>query len=248
MRPSSRELVNRDPALASILGMAHLTRGQNDFGYEDAADASFGNELAEFGIEDNLTDASMSNRQAYGDIVRGQYGNASVFDTDASRLRGDNSQLIHLQRVAMLAQRQAAKTEERLMLLDPNCGSTEKIGRYTFSLNQQLVLGVPEAITITNNPTTDIKPEKLIFNAPAFNFALISVLQIGNVSVIIGGFEDAANYGPTALGVHVSMPLLRTSNRAQVTGEYTGLAPAPYTSGAEYSFTLTLQGPARMTI
>jgi hypothetical protein len=223
MRPNAHQLAKRDPALMAVLGLEVLGRGQADFG----------GEFSEFGIDDS--------QLARQDVERGMYVNASHLDRDV----GDIS---HLRRIADLARRQQQDTERRLELLDPNRGSTEKIERFTFSLNQELVLGIAEAISMTNNPTTDIKPEKLLFNAPCFNFALINVMQIGNLSVIIGGFEDAANYGPTALGVHLSMPLLRTSNRAQVTGEYTGLAPAPYTSGGSYSFTLTLQGPARMTI
>jgi hypothetical protein len=226
MKPTTRNLVMRDPALASLLGLAV----ESNFGAEPT-----------FGADGDYRSADASNMLAARDERAGLWGNASQLDTDASKLRGEGA----LVRQA-IAQRDA--TEARLALLDPNRGSHEKIGRYTFSLNQELVLGVSEAIAMTNNPLTDIRPDRLIFNAPCFGFALINVIQAGNMSVVTGGFEDAANYTQVAVNVHLSFPLITTSNRAQISGEYSGLAPSPYTSGGSFGFVGTFQGPARMTI
>ena len=216
MRPTSSDLVMRDPAAAAILGVL----GSPDFG-----------------IEGDYSLAHLSQKLAGRDIGHGMDRNASVLDADARHLRMSSREL-----------ERARKTEERLELLYPNHGSDEHIGRYAFSLNQELVLGATEAISMTNNPLTDIRPDRLIFNAPCYGFALINVIQAGNLSILVGGFEDAANYTQVAVNVHVSMPLITTSNRAQIGGTYSGLAPAPYTAGGSFLFTGTFQGPARMTI
>jgi hypothetical protein len=224
--PTARELITRDPAMAAIMGES---RG------------------ADFGIESNLDSAWWSRADASRLDTQGNYAPASRLDFDAALLTRDNAQLIAEHKLAMhlLAQRQ--KTEERLALLDPNAGSTEKIERYTFSMNQEVVLGASEAIFMTSSPLTDIKPERLIFNAPCYGFAFITQAQIGNTSVIIGSGEDAANYSQVAVDVRLSMPLLRTQNRALIGGTYTGISPAPYTPGNEFNFTSTFHGPARMT-
>jgi len=164
------------------------------------------------------------------DASRGQFGNADLLASDAAALSGPNE-----------------RTLERLRLLDPNWGSTEKIGHYTFTLQTSLVLGASEGVTMTNSPLCDIKPERLIFNAPCYNFVFVSTVQIGNTSVIIGGSEDAFNYSNVAVDVKLSMPLLKTSSRALVGGEYTGITPAPFSAGSEYTFVATFHGPARMT-
>lgn len=187
---------------------------------------------ADFGIEGNL---ALAGREAEG----GHYG-------VAEQLVRDNSQLTHEQRLAHHLMEQRRHTEERLALLNPNGLSTEKIERYTFSVSQIVVLGAAEGLTMTNSPLTDIKPDRLIFNAPCYNFALISTVQVGNTSVIIGGSEDAANYSNVAVDVRLGMPLCRTSSRILVAGQYGGLSPAPFTAGNEFTFTGTFHGWARM--
>ena len=164
----------------------------------------------------------------------------------AEQLDIDASALIHDQRLAHHLMEQRRHTEERLALLNPNGLSTEKIERYTFSVEQLVVLGAPEGLAMTNSPLTDIKPDRLIFNAPCYNFALINTVQVGNTSVIIGGSEDAFNYTNVAVDVRLGMPLCRTSSRILVGGVYSGLAPSPFSAGNEYTFVGTFHGWARM--
>jgi hypothetical protein len=225
--PSAAELANRDPALSAIYGFAALKQ-------------------ADFGIEGNLTDAAASNQLAAYDLGQGHYDSAFNLDRDAADLRRDNAQLTYEQRLAAHLREQRDDTEARLRLLYPNGRSLEKIERYTFSVEQEIVLGAPEGLAMTNSPLTDIKPDRLIFNAPCYNFALINTVQIGNTSVIIGGSEDAFNYTNVAVQVTLGMPMLKTSSRALVGGQYGGLAPAPFTAGNEYNFVATFHGWARM--
>lgn len=213
MRPTSTDLVQRDLASASLLGLV----GSPDFG----ADGDY-------------SLANLSSRLAGRDVGHGMFHNAGLLDSDAQALRR--------------AQRREEKTEERLSLLYPNRGSDEHIGRYSFSLYQELTLGAAEAISMTNNPLTDIRPDRLVMNAPCYGFALINVIQAGNLSILVGSIEDAFNYIQTAVNVHVSMPLVTTSNRVQIAGAYSGLAPAPYTAGGVFPFIATFHGAARMTI
>jgi len=219
MKPTSRQLAQRDPALAALCGLT----GQADFGFDPS-------------------DVSHSEALAALDTQRGLYGNAEMLDRDAAALM--THPLFRGHRGSGQFNR---ATIERLKEMDPNWGSSEKIGRYSFTITQTLVLGASEAINATNSPLNDITPKRLIFNAPCYNFALINVVQIGNMSVIIGGSEDAFNYSATAVDVALSMPLLLAGNRALVAGEYTGITPAPYSSGTEYNFVATFHGPARMT-
>ncbi len=218
MRPSARSLVLRDPAMAAIMGDAY--KAQPDFG-------------ADYGmVGTSIADATAL-------AARGQYAPAEQLDIDASAL-------IHDQRLAHHLMEQRRHTEERLALLNPNGLSTEKIERYTFSVEQLVVLGAAEGLAMTNSPLTDIKPDRLIFNAPCYNFALINTVQVGNTSVIIGGSEDAFNYTNVAVDVRLGMPLCRTSSRILVGGVYNGLAPSPFTAGNEYTFVGTFHGWARM--
>ncbi len=221
MKPSAQSLALRDPAMAAIYGLG----GQADFGAD---------------LADYRSPVWESRHDANALAERGQFGTAARLDSDASAIQME-------ERLARHLRQQQSRTEERLALLDPNAGSSVKIGHYTFSVQQTVVLSAAEGLSMTNSPLTDIKPERLIFNVPCFQFALISVVQIGNTSVIIGGSEDAANYTNVAVDVKLSMPLLRTSSRALVGGEYTGLSPAPFTPGNEYTIIATFHGPAMMT-
>ena len=223
---SARSLVLSDPALAAIHG---------------------GFASADFGVENNLGLAMGSVHEAANLASHGQYGGAEQLDMDAHALVRDNRQLVAEQRLAHHLMLQRSHTEERLALLNPNGLSTEKIERYTFSVQQAVVLAAPEGLQMTNNPLTDIKPDRLIFNVPCYNFAFFSTVQVGNTSIIIGGQEDAYNYTNVAVAVTLGMPLCRTSSRIQVTGQYNGLSPSPFTPGNEYIIIGTFHGWARMT-
>jgi hypothetical protein len=142
-----------------------------------------------------------------------------------------------------------SSTASRSMLLDPNRDSTVKVERYSFSFSPptNLVLGTASNIpTFTQQPSTSIKGQRVIMNAPMPGFVLVSTLQIANVNVLVGGTEDAYSYNAGAQGVMLDLPRLDPQNRATSAGAYTGVLPPGYTQGNSYQFIITLQGPATL--
>jgi hypothetical protein len=142
-----------------------------------------------------------------------------------------------------------ASTMSRTMLLDPNRDSKVKVERYSFSFSPtaNLVLGTASNIpTFTQQPSTSIKGQRVVMNAPIAGFVLISSLQIANVNVLVGGTEDAFTYSAGAQGVMLDLPRLDPQNRATSAGAYTGVLPTGYTQGNSFQFIITLQGPATL--
>jgi hypothetical protein len=140
-------------------------------------------------------------------------------------------------------------TASRTALMDPNRDSSVKVERYSFSFSPSanLVLGTASNIpTFTQQPSTSIKGQRVIMNAPVPGFVLISTLQIANVNVLVGGTEDAFTYSAGAQGVTLDLPRLDPQNRATSAGAYTGVLPSGYTSGASFQFIISLQGPATL--
>lgn len=142
-------------------------------------------------------------------------------------------------------------TASRTALLDPNRDSSIKVERYSFSWSPAAALvlggGAPVAIpTFTQQPSTSIKGQRLLMNAPVPGFVQISTLQIANVNVLVGAAEDAFTYSPTAMGVMLDLPRLDPQNRATAAGTYSGMLPLGYTAGFSFVFVITLQGPATL--
>jgi len=142
-----------------------------------------------------------------------------------------------------------ASTASRSLLLDPNRDSIVKVERYSFSFSptQNLVLGTASNIpTFTQQPSTSIKGQRVVMNAPVPGFVLVSSLQIANVNVLVGGTEDAFTYSAGAQGVMLDLPRLDPQNRATSAGAYTGVLPSGYTQGNSFQFIITLQGPSTL--
>lgn len=140
-------------------------------------------------------------------------------------------------------------TASRTGLLDPNRDSTVKVERYSFSFSPtaNLVLGTASAIpTFTQQPSTSIKGQRIIMNAPVPGFVLMQTLQVANVNVFVGGTEDAFTYSAGAMGVMLDLPRLDPQNRATASGTYSGVLPPGYTVGTSFQFVITLQGPSTM--
>jgi len=226
----------RSPATAALLGVFEGADFGADFG-------GFGG----FGIEGDLHAAAQSVAMERSDWRHGNVGNARVLANDAAHLRMSSRQIEQLrkdeQREATLASRERA----RLDMLDPNEGLAVKISRYSFSLNQNLVIGTATGILATLQPDTKIRPQRVVMNAPCYGFITVTTIKVANVSVLVGGSEDAFTYSATSVGIHLDMPTLDPSNRATVQGNYAGLAPPPFAVGYAYLFVTTLQGPATVT-
>jgi hypothetical protein len=142
-----------------------------------------------------------------------------------------------------------SSTMSRTLLLDPNRDSIVKVERYSFSFSpsSNLVLGTASNIVpFTQQPSTSIKGQRVIMNAPVPGFVLISSLQVANVNVLVGGTEDAYTYSAGAQGVVLDLPRLDPQNRATSAGAYTGVLPSGYTQGNSFQFIITLQGPSTL--
>ncbi len=228
-RPRSNTLAMRSPAQAALLGVF--------------ADGDFGADFGGFGGFGDDYGTGLANK----DVDQGHWRNAAELRHDRGVIRSDQRKIgtwIHEERAqAARAQREQARCDQ----LDPNEGLSMKIGRYSFTLNQALIIGTLAAISMTLQPDTRIRPQRVLFNAPCFAFATISTIKVANVSVLVGGSEDAFMYTNVAVGVHLDMPTLSPSNRATVVGSYGALAPAPYSIGFAYPFTATFQGPSTQT-
>src|SRR5271165_6051741 len=110
MRPNARQLAQRDPALAAAMG---ALPGPN-FGQDMRSRRP--NPLTQFGFG-----------FGFGD----DYG-ADAQSTPGGQHHGVNPAMLHAAHAKM--SKQAAHTDNRLMLLDPNKHSTVKVEGYSFSL------------------------------------------------------------------------------------------------------------------
>jgi hypothetical protein len=137
-------------------------------------------------------------------------------------------------------------SEARRRLLDPNFGSDIRVGRYLFSVNQQLVLGTPSSINATGQPDTTIRPQRVTMNAPVPGFATIAEIKVANVSVTIGGTADAFDFIATGIDQSLDMPTLTPANRASILGNYTGIVPPGMVGAGGYLFVASFKGPATL--
>ncbi len=216
--PNSRTLALRDLALASVMG---VVGGQgSDFGAEsDDFGSDFGDDFdGDFGF-------------GFGDDAPGaaapvQVGKAVAFYKKAAA--------------------QHAHGQRRAMLLDPNKGSAIKVERYSFNLSTTIALGTVSTLNITGQPDYEIRPQRVIMNAPAPGFVVINEIKVANVSVTSGGSEDAFGYSALAQDAHLDMPKLTPANRATVLGGYTGFVPPGYVGGNAFLFSASLRGPANL--
>jgi hypothetical protein len=136
-----------------------------------------------------------------------------------------------------------AVTRQRERLIQPNKGSAVNIEGYEFAVNSALVLGAAAAFSDSNSPDVNLRTNRLTSNAPSVGFAQYTDIKVANVSAIVGGSVDAFSYSPLSNGHQMSLPLLTPSNRARVTGNYSGL---PIAGLAIYSMTTGFSGPATM--
>jgi hypothetical protein len=140
---------------------------------------------------------------------------------------------------------------QREVMLDPNKHATTKVERYSFPINatNQPLIGTGGAFTgMSNQPDTQIRPQRVITNSPTQGLIFIQDIKVANVSVLVGGgsAEDAFFYGPGAFGVHLDMPTLLPSNKATVTAYMTALVPTIFNPGDAFQFCVSLQGPSLM--
>lgn len=241
MRPNSKNLALRDPALAAFCGI--LTGA--DFGVLPSSDANFGAEFgddyggeddygAEFGDDWGTEDADM----------------AAAFGAAPSPRPSPVRQVFPAKRGGPVTAAAAAKwaaqsrTAARARLLEPNKGSAVKIERYSFSINQDITLGVPVALNMSSQPDTTIRPQRVSMNAPSPGFATVTEIKVANLSVTVGGIGDAFEYNANGVGQSLDMPTLSPASRASVRGNYTGFTPPGFVPASAYLFVASFKGPA----
>lgn len=223
MRPNARSLALRDPALAILLGVLASAGPTADFGGE------FGDEFGDDDMGDDFGDDD------FGD---------DDFGAAPKKVNYQAAAKLWKQRA-----RGAMATQKRKNLISPNRNSDLKVEKYSFTISQSLTLGTAVAFSsLTGQPDTTIRPQRVTMNAPAPMYAFIQDIKVANVSVSVGGgLEDAYNYNADGVGQSLDMPTLSPANRATVTGSYTGFVPPGYTGGTATYFSVSFKGPSTIT-
>lgn len=216
-KPNAAQLSMRDPALAALLGVGNVGADfGSDYGF------GFGDDIPHSGSVALLHPA-----------VQAAAAMASTQPTAqqaAAAWHKQNARQIH--------------AATRQSILDPNQGSDVKVERYTFSCNAPLTLGTAAPMDMSNQPDTNFRPQRVTMNAPNYGFATVSEIKVANVSVTVGGTNDAYQFNANGVGQHLDMPTLSPSNRARVAGGYTGYVPPGFTQGSAYLFCASFTGPA----
>lgn len=234
MRPNARQLAMRDPVLAILMG-AMAGEGA-DFGSEHNV---FGSEFgADFGDEWGSEFSPMNVGSDFGDDDIGADFGAAV--AAGAITKPSPTQMTQMYVAAV---KKKAKTDKRKNLLEPNAGSSAKIERYSFSLSQAITIGTAAAISITGSPDVDIRPQRVVCNAPCPMYVFLTLLKVANVTITVGpGVEDAFDYSAQAVGTMLDMPTLTPANRATVTGNYTGFVPPGYVATTASFFVTSFKG------
>jgi len=228
MRPTSKQLAMRDPALASALGILPGSQRNQDFG------ADFG---ADFGSDDYGDDAG----DDYGDDMTGDFGDDAGAEFGLAR-RAPSQAALH--RAWAVRARQKAVGRRRRRLLNPNLDSDIVVERYSFSMSQVLTVGTAATISMTQNPQVTFRPQRLTMNTPSVGFVEITGIQVANVNAQVGGIADAWDFNANGVGMAMDLPTLSPANQASVSGSYTGFAPAPLQDDQSFRFIASFKGPA----
>jgi hypothetical protein len=140
------------------------------------------------------------------------------------------------------------RTQQRELLLQPNLGSDVKIQRYTFGVSQTVTLATAVALSMTGNPETNLRPQRVTANAPGPGFARLDAIKVANVGVIVGGQIDAFDLAAQAQDAALDVPTLTPANAVKVTGNYSGLLPSGgYVTATPFIFIVSFKGPASIT-
>lgn len=222
------ELIRRDPARAAMVGALG-----SDFGHDSS---SFGGDYDFSGDDDDDDFSGDDDDDDMGYDFAGEFG----------RRRPKKRPM---RSTAMAKwQEMKMKTATRAAMLAPNKGSEIDVERYVFTVSENITLGTAVAFTtLTGSPDTRIRPQRVTMNAPTQMYAFISGIRVANVNVTVGaGIEDAFNYNANGVGQSLDMPTLRPSNRATITGNYTGFVPPGFVGGTATTFTASFRGPSTL--
>lgn len=130
--------------------------------------------------------------------------------------------------------------------LYPNANSLAKIQKYVFAVNQTVVQQTAVAIAATQNPQTQIRPQRVTCNAPSEGWGTLTNVQLANVNVLVGGTLDMFDFSARASDAQMDLPTLSPANAVQVSGAYSGLLAQGFNAGANYIWALSFKGPSNM--
>lgn len=140
----------------------------------------------------------------------------------------------------------ADPAQGRDALLYPNAGSSTKIQKYVFAVNQTIVNQTAVAIAASQNPQTQIRPQRVTCNTPQEGWGTLTNVQLANVNVLVGGTIDMFDFSARAMDSQMDLPTLSPANAVQVAGAYSGLLSPGYPAGANYIWALSFKGPSNM--
>jgi hypothetical protein len=231
-RNNSRTLARRDPAAAALLGAIG-----SDFGVERAMPVQrIAPSRSRFGVDFGNDPWSRANN--FGTEFGDDEQIAIPAPTPQAMQQAWNNQV-----------QQHVANRKREQLLEPNKGVSAKVERYAMPTSQAIVIGTALAgFTITANPSVNLRPQRVVSNAPSPAFVFLLTMSVANVNVLVGpGVQDAWDYSAEAVGTSLDIPTLSPSNPIRIVGNYTGFIPAAYVATTASFFTMTFIGWASVT-
>lgn len=252
-RHTSRSLVNRDPAAAILMGAINGA----DFGAERRRQSAACHAPAQ--QRPSLLTRRRPTRNPFGDDVSfggpdfGQdnpWGHDPGYNFGFDHYGADAPVAVPRPTAAAMEQawnekvRNHVANRKREMLLEPNKGADSKVERYAMPTSQAITIGTAlNGFTILANPTVNIRPQRVISNAPNQAYVFLLTMSVANVNVLVGpGVQDAFDYSAEAQGTSLDIPTLTPSNPIRITGNYTGFVPGTFVVGTSSFFTMTFIG------
>ncbi len=252
-RHTSSSLVRRDPAAAILMG---AIKG-NNFGLDRSP--SFGGQRSAPPQRAMFANRRAPQRNRFGDDVNfggpdfGQdnpWGHDPGYNFGFDHYGADAPVTVPRPTAAAMEQawnekvRSHVANRKREMLLEPNKGADSKVERYAMPTSQAITIGtVLSGWTILANPTVNIRPQRVLSNAPNQNYVFLLTMSVANVNVLVGpGVQDAYDYAAEAQGTSLDIPTLTPSNPIRITGNYTGFVPGTFVVGTNTFFTMSFIG------
>jgi hypothetical protein len=145
--------------------------------------------------------------------------------------------------VRQLARRvwRQVRTLQRRLVLEPNMDSKVLVEEYVFALSHSVVLGVPTEFEMVDSPDVTIRVQSIRANVDAPGLFVFRDMRVTNISTIVGGEIDAAQFNRWS---QIDWPTMTPANKARAFVRYTGKIPAGFKDGDRYMFCLSMRGPA----
>lgn len=146
-----------------------------------------------------------------------------------------------------LAYNEKMATRARARILRPNEDSSLKVQRYCFAINEDIVVGTASPnLSLTGNPETEFRPQRITINTPAVGFITVEALKVANVGILVGGHVDAYDFSSLGVGQALDVPTLSPANAAKASLNYKGTSPLPLVSGDAFEVSVSFKGPANL--